>query len=130
MAVDNGDSGRTIRTTVFDSSDGVRTTSFALGYGPNAAKSIDGRLWFVSADGLSVVDPAHLPFNALPPPVHVESVTADRQTYDISAPGNGRLRLGARIRDLAIEYTATSLGVPEKVLFRYRLEGLKRAFAL
>jgi hypothetical protein len=28
----------------------------------------------VHGDGVSVVDPAHLPFNKLPPPVHVETV--------------------------------------------------------
>ena len=33
------------------------------------------------------------------------------------------LRLPPRIRDLAIDYTALSLVVPEKVRFRFKLEG-------
>ena len=31
-------------------------------------------------DGVSVIDPRHLPFNKLPPPVHIEQITADRKT--------------------------------------------------
>jgi len=42
-----------------------------------------GRIWFVGLDGANVLDPRHLPFNALPPPVHVEEIIADRQTYDV-----------------------------------------------
>jgi signal transduction histidine kinase len=86
------------------------------------AKSADGRLWFVAMISLSVVDPRHLPFNPLAPPVHVEQVTADRRSYD-AATGSGPLRLPARIRDLQIDYTALSLAAPEKVRFRYKLEG-------
>ena len=34
------------------------------------------------AAGVGVVDPRRLPFNNLPPPVHIEQVVADRKTYD------------------------------------------------
>ena len=69
--------------------------------------------------GVSVLDPHHLAFNELPPPVHIEQVTADDKIYDAT---NG-LRLPARTRDLAIDYTALSLVAPEKVRFRFMLEG-------
>jgi signal transduction histidine kinase len=69
--------------------------------------------------GVSVLDPHHLAFNELPPPVHIEQVTADDKSYDAT---NG-LRLPARLRDLSIDYTALSLVAPEKVRFRYMLEG-------
>jgi signal transduction histidine kinase len=80
-------------------------------------------LWFTTSDSASVIDPHHLPFNRLPPPVQVEQITADRKTYDPASYGNGRMPLPARIRDLEIEYTALSLVAPEKVRFRYKLEG-------
>jgi hypothetical protein len=38
-------------------------------------------LWFLPWDGVSVVDPRHLPVNKRPPPVHVEQIIADRKTY-------------------------------------------------
>ena len=71
-------------------------------------------------DGVSVIDPRHLAFNKLPPPVHIEQVIADDKTYDASTNG---LRLPPQVRYLAIDYTALSLVAPEKVRFRYKLEG-------
>ena len=116
----------TVRATVFESSDGVRSQPLSGGYRPQVTRSSDGRLWFAGMDGASVIDPRHLPFNKLPPPVHIEQITADRKTYDPVSYGNGRLPLPARIRDLEIDYTALSLVVPEKVRFRYKLEGRDR----
>ena len=92
------------------------------GYTPHVAKASDGRLWFLPSDGASIVDPRHLPFNPLPPPVRIEQITADRKIYD-TVPEVGNLRLPALVRDLEIDYTALSLVAPEKVLFRYKLEG-------
>ena len=129
------DPKRRIETTVWDAADGVRIrSSAASAYGPRVAKSTDGKLWFVTGEGVQVVDPRHLPFNKLPPPVHVEQITADRKTYDASfdvtsdTKGNEtrRVRLPPLVRDLEIDYTALSFVAPEKVLFRYKLEGWDR----
>ena len=114
-----GNPTRVVQTTIFNASDGIRTHAFASVYSPTVAKSGDGRIWFTVWDGVSIIDPRHLPFNKLPPPVHIEQVTADDQTYDAT---NG-LRLPPHVRYLAIDYTALSLVAPEKVRFRYRLEG-------
>ena len=122
-------SGRS-KITVFDSSDGVRSHADTVsGYSPRVAKSTDGKLWFLPGDGVSVIDPRHLPFNKLPPPVHIEQIIADRKTYDASS----NLRLPALTRDLEIDYTALSLVAPEKNRFqvqagrpRSRLEGRRQ----
>jgi hypothetical protein len=76
-------------------------------------------LWFLPGDGVSVIDPRHLSINQLPPPVHIEQVEADGKTYDLSR----RVRLPALVRDVWIDYTALSFVAPEKVRFRYKLEG-------
>jgi signal transduction histidine kinase len=125
-----------VQATVFDSSDGVTShagiSRFDFGhfrpggYTPQVAWSSDGKLWFSPGDGVSVVDPHHLPFNNLPPPVHVEQITADHKTYAASSDTNGNVRLPPRVRDLQIDYTALSLVAPEKVFFRYKLEGWDR----
>ena len=114
-----------IRTTVFDSLDGVRSQWTSGGFSPHAAKSVDGRLWFATVDGVSVIDPRHLPVNKLPPPVHIEHITADGKTYwqNLWGDASPKLRLPPRIRDLEIDYTALSLVVREKVRFKYKLEG-------
>ncbi|HZE68996.1 MAG TPA: two-component regulator propeller domain-containing protein [Pyrinomonadaceae bacterium] len=116
------DPERAIQTTVFDTSDGVRSLAASGHYSPQVAKTSDGRIWFLPGDGVSVFDPRNLHLNKLPPPVHVEQFIADRKTYDAS----GQVRLPPLIRDLEIDYTALSLVAPEKILFRYKLEGYDR----
>ena len=58
--------------------------------------------------------------NALEPAVLVSRFAADRRDYDVGQP----IALPALSKDLQIEYTATSLTVPERVRFRYRLRGV------
>ena len=119
-AVDNAPgSSKPIKVTVFDSSDGVRSLSEPGHYNPQVAKASDGKLWFLPFEGVSVVDPRHLPFNNLPPPVHIEQITANGKNYD----SQSHLHLPPLIRDLQINYTALSFVAPEKVHFRYKLEG-------
>ena len=114
------DSKRTVEIAMFDDSGGVSIHSTPVsGYGPRVAKATDGKLWFLTGDGVSVIDPRHLPVNKLPPPVHIEQITADRKTQDASS----NLRLPALTRDLEIDYTALSLVAPEKNRFRVKLEG-------
>ena len=123
------DPKRRIQTTIWDAADGVRLrSSTASAYGPRVAKSTDGKLWFVTGEGVQVVDPRHLAVNKLPPPVHVEQVTADHKIYwqNLAGAAVSNLRLAPRIRDLQIDYTALSLVAPEKVHFKYLLEGQDR----
>src|SRR6266481_1376271 len=87
------DSKQQIQATVFDASDGVRGHSATTGYSPSVAKSTDGKIWFLPWDGVSVIDPRRLPFNKLPPPVHIERITADRKTYDAASDVKGQVRL-------------------------------------
>jgi len=110
---------RAIHTTVYDGSDGIRLHELINGNSPVVTKSVDGKLWFAHSDGVSAIDPRDLSFNRLPPPVHIEQISADGKTYG-AAEG---LRLPPRLRDLSIDYTALSLVAPEKVRFRYKLEG-------
>jgi signal transduction histidine kinase/ligand-binding sensor domain-containing protein len=123
-AVDKNDAGRTVHFTVFDISDGVRSQDEPGGYTPHAAKSLDGKIWFLPSDGASVVDPHHLPRNGLLPPVQIESVKVNGKEL---APAAG-LALSHQNNDIEIDYTALSLRVPERVRFRYLLEGKDTAW--
>jgi len=120
------DPHRAITITLFDRADGVRTQSVALGFSPPAARLYDGQLWFTSPVGIGVVDPGHLPVNTLPPAVHIEQIVADRTAVDTALTATGDVRLPPRVRDLQIDYTATSLVAPERMQFRYILEGYDR----
>jgi PAS domain S-box-containing protein len=114
------DPNRSVPVTLLDRSDGVATKSVLFGgFSAPVTESLDGKLWFSVEDGISVVDPRHLSFNKLAPPVYVEQIIADGKTYDVS---NG-LQLPARVRDVTVNYTALSFVEPEKVRFRFKLEG-------
>jgi signal transduction histidine kinase/ligand-binding sensor domain-containing protein len=120
---------RTVRTTVFDNSDGVRARARVVsGYSPRVTKSVDGKFWFVINNGVSVIDPHKLSVNTLPPPVHIEQIIADGKNYwqNLLGAASSNPRLPALVRDLEIDYTALSFAAPEKVQFRYKLEGWDR----
>ena len=112
------DSAPSIHPIVFDRADEIATHASAP-FSPVVTKSVDGKLWFVHWDGVTAIDPLHLPINRVVPPVHIEQIIADGNIY---LPTSG-LRLPAKLRDLTIYYTALSLVAPEKVRFRLKLEG-------
>jgi signal transduction histidine kinase/ligand-binding sensor domain-containing protein len=112
-------SGSTLQMTVFDTSDGVQV-GFALFN--TSARSTDGRLWFANGVVLQMVDPGKSAGNSLAPPVHIEEIVADRKSYSVQPA----LRLPSLTRDLEINYTGLSFVAPQKVRFRYRLDGYDR----
>jgi signal transduction histidine kinase len=80
----------------------------------------------VGSEGIQVVDPHRLSFNTVRPPVHVERLIANHEIRSQRLPGGTAaptVRLPPRVRDLQIDYTALSFVAPEKVRFKYRLDG-------
>ncbi len=111
-----------VSVRVFGSSEGVQAAQAT--FEPAAARSADGRLWFVNDSVLQMIDPSHLEDNPLPPPVHVEQLTADGKNY----PSSGTIHLPPLTRDIEINYTALSFVMPQQVRFRYQLEGQNPAW--
>jgi PAS domain S-box-containing protein len=109
-----------VKFDLFDAFDGAQP--YLPPFRPVATRSNDGRLWFANDTVAQMIDPDGLLRNPIPPPVHIEDVIADRKTY----PPQSRLHLPALTRDLEIDYTALSFVVPQKVHFRYKLEGYDR----
>jgi signal transduction histidine kinase/ActR/RegA family two-component response regulator len=106
----------------FGVADGMRTRECNGGFQPAGWRLRDGRLAFATMKGLAVVDPAHLARNEVAPHVLVERILADRReisgaTLASITPGKGQLEF---------EYTATSFIEPQKVQFKYILEGFDK----
>jgi ligand-binding sensor domain-containing protein len=99
--------------------DGMRTSE-ATYWG--AASTSDGRVWFTTTEGVVVIDPGRIPRNGLVPPVVVERVLADGKRLELAPEA----RVPAGSERLVIEYTALSLLVPQRVRFKFRLEGHDR----
>jgi signal transduction histidine kinase/ligand-binding sensor domain-containing protein len=101
---------------VLDVSDGVRPGR------PNfnpMVRTPDGRLWIATTSSLQMVDPGHLTRNNVLPPVQIEKIVGDRKAYQ----PNGDLVFPPLMRDLEIDYAALSFVNPQKVRYRYKLEG-------
>lgn len=84
-----------------------------------AAKSTDGRLWFLNGRAVQMIDPSRSYSNPVPPPVYIEGLIADHKDYH----SQNQVRLPPLRSELEIDYTALSYAAPRKVNFRYKLEG-------
>ncbi len=115
--------GAALHPRIFGPSDGLPGFS-QDGQGNDAAEAAGGRLWFATRDGIVWLDPNHLYRNMLAPPVSIRSLTANGVTYQ---PANG-LKLPSHISNLQIDYAALSLQAPERVMFRYRLDGVDKTW--
>jgi ligand-binding sensor domain-containing protein/signal transduction histidine kinase len=108
-----------VQATVFGRGDGMRSVECNGASQPGAWRTRDGLLWFATAAGAVRIDPAHLPRNTLPPPVVLEQVLLARRPLALAADR----RVPPSRGDFEFRYTALSFVAPEKVHFRYRLEG-------
>ena len=100
--------------------DGMKSVQCEGANQPAGYKSRDGKLWFPTANGVTMIDPRNVRVNPQPPPVLVEQVWVGKQRLDPRSPA----RLSPGAREFRFQYTALSFTAPEKVLFKYKLEGL------
>jgi signal transduction histidine kinase/ligand-binding sensor domain-containing protein len=84
-----------------------------------------GRIWLSLSRGLSMVDPSQITDNSVPALPHVEAITADNNTADLA----GSVRIPPSPRRITFEYTGLSLAVPERIRFRYFLEGFDSSWS-
>jgi len=115
----------TVACLTYGVNDGLPTIECAEGLQPAGGKSADGRLWFPTSKGLVVVDPNAVRVNLQPPPMALEEVLVDgeRVTNRLSP-----LRIPAGRSHFEFHYTGLSYVAPEKVTFKYRLEGFEQAW--
>ena len=118
-----------VHCQMFNRDDGLANPECAGSFQPSCVRTRDGKLWFATVGGPVVIDPTRLVSNPLPPPVYVNSVTADGVDYsplqDEPKPGI-RVVLPPGRSHVEIHYTALSYVAPEANRFRYRLQGLDR----
>ena len=106
---------------LYGRTEGLRLLNSGSMTNPRLARAPDGRLWICTEDGVAEIDPARLRTNAVSPAVAIEQLTVEGEPVDIGRPGEVSLRGHA----LQITYTGISLMVPERVRFRYRMDGVE-----
>jgi ligand-binding sensor domain-containing protein/signal transduction histidine kinase len=110
--------------TAFGTADGMNIRECSGGGHPAAWKLEDGSLWFATLDGASSIYPAQAPENRMAPPVVIEKILVNDRALNpqenlILQPGTNRLEIG---------YAGLSFVAPQKVQYRYRLEGFDRSW--
>lgn len=103
----------------YGTEDGLRSVECNGGVQPSAWRAHDGTLWFSTAKGAAVIDPAERRMSAPPPPVVFEEMVVNSQTSyteeGVSVPA-GKERYEFR-------FTGISFGNPSRVTFKVKLEG-------
>ena len=115
-------SARSVDSVAYGPSDGMKSRECNGGFQPAGWKTREGLLCFPTTKGLAVIDPRSLKLDSLPPPVVVEQVVADKRSFGPLTgaripPGDGKLEF---------QYTALTFLSPEKIRFKYILEGFDR----
>jgi ligand-binding sensor domain-containing protein/two-component sensor histidine kinase len=104
---------------LFNTADGAAGVPMSDG-SPTAVRSSDGRLWFATSAGVTVVDPHRLANRRAPLPAMVEEFSADRWQGE---PRDGAT-LPAHATNIQFVFTTSTLADSQRVQFRYQLEGI------
>lgn len=105
---------------VVDRSDGMPSSQGNGGSSPAGWRAKSGELLIPTSDGLGVIDPKEVGGEKQRRvPVVFERVLAD----GVAQSQEGGLRLAAQTRRLLINYAGMSFRAPDKVRYRYRLQG-------
>ncbi len=103
--------------------DGLLTPECNGGTQPNIWKASDGKIWIPTAEGAAVVDPSDIKTNAIVPPVHIVSVSANDKRF--TSLNGDSIKLKPGTASVSFEFTGLSFLFPEQVKFKYMLEGLE-----
>jgi len=107
------------QTQVLDSLDGIQASASSVL--PRSAHSADGRVWFANDAIMQMIDPRAIPPPAPLPPVLIEQLAADSKTFPLSR----EIVLPPLTKDVQIDYASPSFATPQRVHFRYKLDGLE-----
>ena len=113
-----------VETRVYVSADGVKTDECFGDWPTSGIRARDGRIWFATRKGAIMIDPDALSRNELLPPVRIEQVIVDQEVV----ASRGSLVLPPGADKLEFHYTGLSYLVPERVLFKYKLEGYDKTW--
>ena len=108
----------------YSPTDALRVIEAKPGVQPAVSFMKDGRVWFSTIRGLLVLDPNVLLRHIPPPPVVIEEVTVNGKTEDPRRIG----RLAPAQKNLDFSYTGLSFLLPNRITFRYMLEGYDKTW--
>jgi ligand-binding sensor domain-containing protein/two-component sensor histidine kinase len=78
-----------------------------------------GRIWLSLSSGLSMAAPDITVRKAVPVAVRIESISAGGRQFD----SQSNIRIPPGIQNITLNYGGTNLSAPERIRFRYELDG-------
>jgi AraC-like DNA-binding protein len=115
---------RTFPCSLYGTLDGMRSSDCNGMLQPAGCRTADGKIWFASVKGVVRLDPEHLHWNGVPPPVRIDRITIDHKEADTRNTG----RIGPVRSLIEFDFSAASLSIPSRVKFRYKLEGFDQGW--
>jgi ligand-binding sensor domain-containing protein len=116
------DPSHAMRYRLFNYLDGLAGEAPQVRTFPSIVRGAGSVLWFTTTNGAASIDAANISTNRTVPPVSIKRILIDGKLLD----ADRSITLPKGSQNLEIDYTALSLSVPERMLFRYRLEGYDR----
>jgi PAS domain S-box-containing protein len=108
---------------LYDVADGMKTSEASIPERQPAGQQLrDGTLLFTTRKGLVRIDPNALHRNELVPPILIERLTVDGQIIRADGP----VKLAPSASHIEFGYASLSYSMPERVRFKYILEGYDR----
>jgi len=112
-----------LHPVLYDVADGMKTSEASIPERQPAGQRLrDGTLLFTTRKGLVRIDPSALPQNSSVPPVLVQHLVVDGKIVPVNEP----LELAPGSSRLEFRYTSLSYSMPERVTFKYILQGYDR----
>jgi len=133
---------RKVPFTTYGKFDGLPSTECSASCQPGCWRDHEGRLWFTTAKGAVWTKASEVPFNPLPPPVHIEEVWVDGKRvreaeWAATSPASASVSPVAEARAahflhvragrhyFEFHFTALSFAAPDRVCFRWQMKGLE-----
>ncbi len=108
-----------IAGTLYQEEDGMKSSDCAGSTQPSAIVDKQGKIWFPTTSGLAMINPKQIFINPQKPHVKIKKMIVDNEEQDL----NHDINLKAGKTRFEIDFTALSFIAPNKVQFRYKLEG-------
>jgi len=106
-----------VTCTDFTGLDGVKSSD-RFQQKEAGCRTLDGRIWFPTAQGVAMIDPDRIKTQSVPPRIYVQSTRVDGTEFK---PREKTVRPGKG--NLEFQYTGLSYIAPQRIHYRYMLEG-------
>lgn len=117
-----------INCTAFGISDGMKSIEFNNMFSRHSAlQTKTGELRFITRKDIAIVKPGEIEINKTPPAVVIEAALLnDLAVLDECYGQDGKKNVFKTIEDMGFVFTAPSFLSPDKVTFKYKLEGFDK----